>query len=88
MQFYCDELVFLSVAFRTPKVTNWYFRIFWLLSIVSGITFIHICCTNLLTRTIMKIISLFVPLSPLGGVCLKMCLEPEIKRPILETMLM
>jgi len=41
MQLYCDESVFLPVAFRTPRATNWYFRIFWLLSIVSGITFIH-----------------------------------------------
>jgi hypothetical protein len=44
MQLYCDEFVFPPVAFRTPRTTNWYFRIFWLLSIVSGIAFIHSCC--------------------------------------------
>lgn len=61
MQLYCDEFVFLPVAFLTPRATNWYFRIFWLLSIVPGITFIHNCCTIILTRIIMKIISLLVP---------------------------
>jgi hypothetical protein len=61
MQLYCDEFVFVPVAFRTPRATNWYFRIYWLLSIVSGIAFIHNCCTTILTRIIMKIISLLLP---------------------------